>query len=174
LAWDLHIRCKIRKIFVPNGAKPIAFQDPAVIQKTFESDDIYFPLSTNSALHVLRSQPQNLNDNSDCLLAIFESAGKRALIGGDYVYRHYQSDGHAGINALHTLEFDALVVPHHGDAASAMNIVTARPGAVAFFSAGTHQKYKHPKDVSRKAHLHARFAEICDPKCVDIVQRQLI
>ena len=174
LAWDQLIRNKIRKIFVPDGAKPIAFQDPAVIKKTFESDDIFFSLSSNSTLRVLRSQPQQINDNSDCLLAVFESAGKRALIGGDYVYRHYKGDGHAVISTLHTLEFDALVVPHHGDAASAMNIVTARPGAVAFFSAGTHQKYKHPKDASRRAHIQANFAEICDPKCVDIIERQLI
>ena len=174
LAWDPMIRSKIRKIFVPSGAKPIAFQDPAVIKKTFESGDLFFSLSINCELHILRSQPQPLNDNSDCLLAVFECAGKRALIGGDYVYRHYKSDGHAVIKALHSLEFDALVVPHHGDAASAVNVVSARPGAVAFFSAGTHQKYKHPRDVSRKAHIRAKFGEICDPNCADIVQRRLI
>lgn len=174
LAWDPLIRSKIRHILVPGGAKPIAFQDPSVIRKTFEADDIFFDLSANSGLHVRRSKPKHINDNSECLLATFEAAGKLALIGGDYVYRHYKDDGHASIRALHTLSFDAVVVPHHGDAASAVNVVQAKPGAIAFFSAGTHQKYKHPKAASIEAHRRAGFTDICDPTCADVVERQLI
>lgn len=175
LAWDEQIRDKIRKIFVPKGAKPLAFKDPAVIKKTAEADDLTINLSTALChIKVYRSKPNQTDDNGECLVAVFEMDKKRALIPGDYVYQRFLTDGNLEIRNLHSLEFDAVIVPHHGDQASSTNIVKASSNAVAFFSAGTHRRYGHPTAVSRHGHAIARYREICDNTYPHIKQVPLI
>lgn len=168
LSWDAGIRSKIRHIYVPTGAKQLAFQDPQVIHKTIAAGDMSFKLSATSSLNVYRSKPNPGDDNGHCLVAVFECNGKRALVAGDYVYRRYSTDTHSKIRALGSLAFDAVVVPHHGDLASRLNILPAKPGAIAFFSAGTHKKYKHPTAASRQAHKKSSYAEVCNNTCADI------
>lgn len=162
LAWDTEIRNKIRHIFVPEGAKPLAFKDPTVIKKTIETGDFTIRLSSRSVLLIYRSQPDSSDDNGECLVSIFENDGKRALVAGDYVYERFLTDRNPNIKRLHSLHFDAVVVPHHGDAASARQIVKANANAVAFFSAGDHKGYGHPTHMSRGGHITALYREICE------------
>ncbi|WP_124082541.1 hypothetical protein [Pseudomonas aeruginosa] len=162
LAWDKKIRSKIRNIFVPKGAKPLAFKDPSVIKNTVEIGSFNVQLSALSRLLIYRSDPDHSDDNGECLVSVFESDGKRALIAGDYVYERFLTDKCPDIRRLHDLDFDAVVVPHHGDAASACEIVTARDGAIAFFSAGDHKGYGHPTATSRLEHWAALYMEVCD------------
>lgn len=163
LAWDKAIRDKIIKIFVPKGAKSLAFKDPSVIKKTVESTDLKINLSTNSChIKVYRSKPSQIDDNGECLVSVFETSSKRALIAGDYVYHRFSTDHNPDIKNLHNLEFDAVIVPHHGDHASSVNIVRSSNNAVAFFSAGTHRGYGHPTKSARIGHIMARYGEICD------------
>lgn len=162
LAWDSEIRHKIRHIFVPKGAKSLAFKDPSVIKKTIEIGDFIIKLTAMSKLLIYRSKPSFSDNNGECLVSVFESDGKRALVAGDYVYERFLTDGNLDIKRLHGLDFDAIVVPHHGDNASACEIVKARKGAVAFFSAGDHKGYGHPTSKSREEHLAAQYIEVCE------------
>lgn len=174
LAWDSEIRKKIATIFVPEGAKPLAFKDPSIVKKIVEIGDLDICFSDRSHLDIFRSAPGSSDDNSECLVCVFASNNKRALIAGDYVYERFLTDKHPRIKNLHNLDFDAVVVPHHGDAASAKKIVKARSDGVAFFSAGDHKRYKHPTVESRDQHREALFREICDNTYRFVKRVQLI
>jgi len=108
-------------------------------------------------------------------LAVFKRGRERVLAAGDCVYERFTSDNNPHIKALHTHRYSAVVVPHHGDKASAKAIVpAARDGAKAFFSAGTHQGYKHPTAESLNAHVEAKFTNIENPSQLDIVKVNLL
>ena len=84
------------------------------------------------------------------------------MFPGDYVYSRMASDSNPDIVALSSSTLDAVMVPHHGDAASAsVSVVPALPlSTYAFFSAGTHSGYKHPTTASLGAHATAKFDNI--------------
>ncbi|MBH3404720.1 hypothetical protein I5P86_06620 [Pseudomonas glycinae] len=174
LAWDAELRKKIRHIFVPENAKSLAYKDPAIKFDIKEIQRLHIVLSTNSWLDVYRSQPKRDDDNGQCLVTVFESAGKRALIAGDYVYSRFPSDTNKDVADLQNQDFDAVVVPHHGDAESAHRIVKARQGAIAFFSAGNHRKFLHPTQISRDNHKKEKYTEICNNNCPDVRRVTLI
>lgn len=139
-----------------------------------EANRLTFSLSAGSRIEVYRSKPSRNDDNGHCLISTFENKGKKALIAGDYVYDRFRTDANSDVKALVNEEFDAVVVPHHGDDESAFGIFKARDGAVAFFSAGDHKGFGHPTATSRDNHILANYREICDNLCGDVKVVELI
>jgi len=174
LAWDGSLRAKVGSIYVPSGAHSLALKDAATISKVKPLADQDWKLCSDTRLRLLRSAPSALDSNGDCLVAVFERYGRRVLAAGDYVYQRFSSDTNTAIGNLHQQKYAAVVVPHHGDAASANNIVPADQDAKAFFSAGTHQGYGHPTTASMNAHIGANFQNIEDHTKSDIVRVTLL
>ncbi len=174
LSWDSSLRSKVSRIHVPIGAKSLAFKDKATINKIVAIGDQTWGLDQTSSLQLLRSKPSMSDSNGECLVVVFNRLDRRVLAPGDYVYHRFLTDGNPGIAALPGSSFSGVVVPHHGDAASSKSIVTAHPGAKAFFSAGTHQGYGHPTDLSVQAHQRANYKTISSPKLSNIVARRLL
>lgn len=166
LSWDATIRKKIQRIFVPENTKAIALMDKLIINNIRTSHDFAYICMGGGRLEVLRSSPSINNDNTDCLVAVYveKSNGQLALMPGDYVYEDIRNDTKAEVKNLASKQFDAIVVPHHGDQASAINVFNPlRSGAsIAFFSAGENQKYNHPTTASLDAHKNKRFQVIED------------
>ncbi|MDT4863190.1 hypothetical protein FQZ97_978840 [compost metagenome] len=131
-------------------------------------------LNSTSNLFLFRSDPQLLDSNGDCLITVFKRDEKLVLAAGDYVYARFAADNNSNIAALSRKVFSAVVVPHHGDAASANAVLSSKAGAKAFFSAGTHQGYGHPTAVSLNAHKAARYAIVNNPTEADIVRVRLM
>lgn len=174
LAWDGSLRAKVGSIYVPSGAHSLALKDANIIAKVKPLVDQEWQLCPNTRLRLLRSAPSALDSNGDCLVAVFERYGRRVLAAGDYVYERFVSDTNTAISNLHQQKYAAVVVPHHGDAASANNIVPADQDAKAFFSAGTHQGYGHPTTASLTAHIGANYQNIEDHAKSDIVRVKLL
>ena len=161
LAWDPLLLDKIEKILVPDRTNHLLFKDQAIIDKCLGIQSATIILDNNTSLTLHRAAPSYLDSNGDCLVAVFEREGQQVLAPGDYVYSRFKSDGTPAIQGLLVSSYEAVIVPHHGDKASADDVVTpASTHAKAFFSAGTHQGYKHPTDESRLAHNAAKFVEI--------------
>lgn len=174
LAWDGSLRAKVGSIYVPSGTHSLALKDAATISKVKPLADQHWILCSKTHLRLLRSAPSSLDSNGDCLVAVFERYDRRVLAAGDYVYERFASDRNTAISDLHQQTYAAVVVPHHGDAASANNIVPADHDAKAFFSAGTHQGYGHPTKASMSAHIGANFLNIEDHTKSDIVRVKLL
>lgn len=164
LSWDARISDKVSSIFIPHNTKNIAWKDEEIKDKvTSISGFIYFDLGGFSLIG-LRSFPSKKTDNTDCLVCIFLSRqGKKILQSGDYVYSDMKNDLCPYIRDLSNLSYDAVVVPHHGDAASA-NAIFKPSGnsAIAFFSAGNNIRYGHPTKKSLDNHKAIGFKEISD------------
>ena len=175
LSWDLALRNKVDRIYVPLGARSLALRDRAVLRKIIGISTQRWQLDVSSSLLLLRSIPKHVDSNGDCLVAIFDKQGKKVLGSGDYVYKRFSTDGNPRVTALPQERYRGLVVPHHGDAASAQAVPTSdTPNAIAFFSAGTHQGYKHPDPTSLASHQSASFHVVSDPKQTDIVSVKLL
>lgn len=158
LAWDDVLRDAIDEIIVPSGMRSIAFFDKRVKHKTRQlSGDERVDLGGACELCLHRSRPLHLTSNNDGLVSIFRKEGEQALVPGDYVYREMTRDGNPAIGRLPGESTKAVVVPHHGDEASANDVPPAAPGAIAFFSAGDHAGYQHPKAVAVQKHLAAHY-----------------
>lgn len=175
LAWDPALLSKIDKIYAPSGAISLAMQDKAVNKKIHGLSDTTWHLSSNTTIQFWKSEPSCDDENGRCLVAVFDRDGDQVLVPGDYVYKRFKSDANNGINTLHKSRYLAVVVPHHGDEASAQDVIPpAGVDAKAFFSAGTHQGWRHPTDNSLKAHENAKFKNISDPVQTNIVRVNLI
>ncbi|MHA1005541.1 ComEC/Rec2 family competence protein [Enterobacter bugandensis] len=164
LAWDVRISNKVSSIFIPHNTKKIIWKDITINNKvTNVSGSIYF-YGGDFELFVLRSFPSKKTDNTDCLVSLFKNHdGEKILQSGDYVYSDMKNDLCPFIRHLSILSYDAVVVPHHGDAASA-NAIFKPLGhsAKAFFSAGNHTGYGHPTKTSLDNHKAIGYNEICD------------
>lgn len=174
LEWDPAIRAKVRSIFIPEGYRTLEMTDKAVIHKIFEIKDAIVPLDPKSVLKLWRSKPAESDNNGECLVAVFEHHGEQALIPGDYVYSRMNLDGHTAINTLRYGSFKAVVVPHHGDEASALDIFSPASGAVAFFSAGTHQRFKHPRKVSKAGHHSKGYRRVVRNRLRHMIEVKLL
>lgn len=174
LAWDQQLRNKIEKIYVPVGARSLALKDRAVASKIVPTANRVIWFAANTWLVLLRSDPKLSDSNGDCLVAAFYRDGKIALASGDYVYKRFQDDGNRYIRRLRRQRFSAVVVPHHGDLASASNVVRSAANARAFFSAGTHQGYGHPRVESIDAHAAKSFTTLHDNTQKDILKVTLL
>lgn len=175
LAWDCALLKNIRAIYFPVGARSLALKDKTIFHKVFGLGNQTWELDEGTRLSFMRSEPQLSDDNGDCLVTIFERNGSRVLAAGDYVYERFETDTNKLVNKLLTDPgYSAVVVPHHGDTASAKRVVKSRKGAKAFFSAGTHQGYNHPTTISLDAHDTAGFTNIDNHTETDIVRVNLI
>lgn len=170
LAWDAKLLAKVGNVIVPKSAKYLAFKDKKIRKKLLRMDSRSLFLPSGDYLHLYRSQPARWDRNGDCLIALFEDiAGDLILAPGDYVYKRFSSDMSLQIQQLSLLSYRALIVPHHGDEASAKDIPEPKDsGSIAFFSAGTHRTYQHPRKVSVKNHKK-KFKIVKNPECLDIV-----
>ena len=163
LDWDLQLLAKVDRIFLPIGRPALVFNSHRVKIKTKGLDDAKFWLG-NVELDVLRSEPRRNDETGHCLIVHAKQDKRSALLPGDYVYSRIlqdkRSDG--AIVALGNLKFDAIVVPHHGDEASAMKVFSPRVDdqSIAFFSAGDHEGYGHPTLLSIDAHFLKKFAVV--------------
>lgn len=174
MGWDPALLNDIDEIYAPNGAISLAMTDKAVKKKIHGLEDTTWHLNSTTTLHLWKSDPSHHDENGNCLVAVFNRAGRRVLAPGDYVYKRFKSDTNTGINTLHAADYAAVVVPHHGDEASATHLVTAANGAKAFFSAGTHKKWGHPTQLSLDEHASASFNNISHPTQADIIKVNLI
>jgi beta-lactamase superfamily II metal-dependent hydrolase len=84
--------------------------------------------------------------------------GKRlqSLMTGDLPYSKVLA--HQGVAHLND-KFNSVVVPHHGDGASRLAVpLPALPKlSIAFFSAGDHAGYNHPRAASINAHTRKTY-----------------
>ncbi len=178
LAWDSSLRKKINNIYVPSNAKSLVLKDKEMIKKVTEVETYRFNLSGGDSLDVFRSNPTRQDDNTNCLVSLYTSARYKqyALFSGDYVYRDMNNDKNPNISSLSTKHYCAIVVPHHGDAASSINVFkpSVPDTSIAFFSAGDHKYYGHPTLQSTEAHLNAQFKVIQDKNIAHIEAIQLI
>lgn len=178
LSWDKGLRDKIENIYVPIGAKSILLKDFAVIDKVRESNGNIFILVGDGRLEVFRSEPQVHSSNTDCLVSVYkcDKGIHQVLHCGDYVYQDMRADKNTSISALDQQRYSAVVVPHHGDSASAKNVFTPRLTAhsIAFFSAGDNLAYGHPTSDSRDAHNAAGYKEVCNQEIDHVREVQLV
>ncbi len=166
LGWDTALRNVISSFIVPAGMRQIAFFDKTVKSRVQQcaSHIPTITLGPATSLNIYRTSPTRLTSNNDGLVAVFEKNGHRVLIAGDCVYDELLKDSDPVVNSLATNSYSAIVVPHHGDAASAGSVprALAMPGYSprAFFSAGNHSGYGHPNGASLRAHIAQGFTNL--------------
>lgn len=176
LDWDASVLAKVQNVFLPAGEPALAFSAPAVKPKVVGVEDHVFHLNSRNWLDVRRSKPTASDKNGECLVTAVYCEGRRGLLPGDYVYERMAGDGNRAIVSMALDRFDAVVVPHHGDEASAAQVVAPRHPlqSKAFFSAGTHTGYGHPTPVSVASHRRRDFVVIDDHLCRDVLGKRLL
>jgi beta-lactamase superfamily II metal-dependent hydrolase len=169
LDWDAAILKKITEIFVPDNVANIVLSDKSIKPKLVPTTHLTVrdPAGARS-LEAYRSQPIVHNDNGECLVVIATVADKKALLPGDYAYVRMARDNLTTISGIQHQSFDAVVVPHHGDLQSASAVVkpTVPHQSIAFFSAGNHLGYHHPRAESLTAHHQMQF-NVISKKWID-------
>lgn len=178
LEWDQTLLQKVTEVLLPSGQPALAFKSPAVLPKVKGIGDRQFRFSSGDELKVMRSEPRVSDRNGECLVAVAQVGGRMGLLAGDYVYDRMAVDMRPDgeISALPRARFDAVVVPHHGDKASSSSVPFAvtRGISPAFFSAGTHVGYCHPRNVSLVAHENSGYFVIDNHTQQNILARQLL
>ena len=118
-----------------------------------------------------------MDSNGICLISTIAFPGMITLLPGDYTYDRFTTDMNLAIRQLHSNSYGSIVVPHHGDAMSSLNVPSGgmtRSGIpVALFSAGTHQGYQHPTNASLTAHTKAGYQNISNSNETNIVAVRL-
>jgi beta-lactamase superfamily II metal-dependent hydrolase len=158
LGWDDKLRGQVTKYIVPDGVKPVALFDKVVKGQVVELSPTSggmtsFVLGNNQSVRLYRTAPHAPTSNNDGIIVVFNSGDQKALIPGDCVYSEMMKDTNCSMLLQNT--YAAIVVPHHGDDASANNVPNASSGshhAVAFFSAGNHATWDHPRQTSLDRH----------------------
>lgn len=175
LDWDASLCGSISAIFTPTGTPALAFKSTHVKPKVYAlGNTIVHDAKGATLFKVHRSQPALSDRNGECLVVETHVNGL-GLLPGDYVYSRMATDSNVSINGLATSSCSAVMVPHHGDAASASVLVSpAAPSSTpAFFSAGTHAGYGHPTATSLTAHKGKAFDNIDQHTWDDIIERRL-
>ncbi|MGH8109974.1 MAG: hypothetical protein ACREO1_14800 [Arenimonas sp.] len=179
LGWDSSIRARIREYVVPHNMRQITFFDKTVKPWVRQcSGDVQLALGNQTTIGVLRTVPTQgrATSNNDGIVILFEKNSKRVLIAGDCVYSELSRDTNTSVAKLNNNAYEAIVVPHHGDLASAVGVPNAaRPGAsIAFFSAGNHLSYQHPTPKSISSHTNAGFKNVVNKHSTGIVEHILL
>jgi beta-lactamase superfamily II metal-dependent hydrolase len=177
LEWDAALLVATQVIFTPSGTSSLGWRSPTMIPRMVSlAGTTILSVSGNTLLKAHRSRPAVSDRNGECLVVetiTGHGGAEHCLFPGDYVYDRMAVDRVSDIVALSSATLDAVMVPHHGDAASAS--VSARPRTfnqtIAFFSAGTHAGYGHPTPTSIHAHSLAGFATVAHPTYGNIVCR---
>jgi hypothetical protein len=179
LDWDPKLLVATRGIFTPAGTAALALKSSRTISRV--SSLAGTTVVTNGPhgpdlLKAHRSNPSVVDRNGECLVVETRTGAQAlCLFAGDYVYDRMAVDGVADIVALSAATPDAVMVPHHGDAASASVLVKPRVVGTtkAFFSAGTHAGYGHPTAASLSAHTTAGFLNVDNHTCTNIIEQPL-
>ena len=179
LAWDKELRDRVTEYVVPHGLESIPFFDKEVRAQVRELSADLPPLNLglSANLNFYRTNPPSPTSNNNGLVAVFEKNGEWGLIAGDCVYSEMVMDNNSSVALLVSKNtgYKAVVVPHHGDEHSAAHVPRGTPtGAKAFFSAGNHPTYKHPRASSVKEHKNAGYAKLVNKYPVGIGEVQLI
>lgn len=164
LSWDTRISDKLGLVVVPHNTKSIAWKDSAIKDKVVNISGAFNFITQSSVLECYRSVPSRITSNNECLVSLYVNRrGGVILQSGDYVYSEMMTDSNPTIRNLATKCYDAVVVPHHGDSASAFNIFNpVNILSKAFFSAGDHDGYGHPTKESINEHTVKGYDIICD------------
>lgn len=171
LDWDSSLAGAINSIVMPSNVPSLALKSHRLTKRVFSSGDFALQLGAGGDyLRVYRSAPSHSDRNGECLVCEVEIGGRTALVAGDYVYHRMATDAHPRVQALCAKSYDAVVVPHHGDKASARAVPSgAHPGkSLAFFSAGDHRRYGHPHPRSQGAHISRGYCAVLDKHRTDI------
>jgi hypothetical protein len=177
LDWDEEFLDRVDTIFVPDNYPSLPFKSSSIEAKVtpIATATLLDDKAASANLRVVRSSPHVSNKNGECLVALCRTRGKIALLPGDYTYRRFSTDGGSEIRALSAAKYDAVVVPHHGDSASADQVVKPMTdSSIAFFSAGTHSYYKHPKQESLDNHEDLGYVVINKNESIDIKRKRLL
>ncbi|OBQ64325.1 hypothetical protein EFV37_20945 [Mesorhizobium loti] len=162
LVWDGRIETRVSEFFVPSGMKPLVFFDVTVKSRTrrWSAPHVSVPLYSGQKLQIMRTAPAHPTSNNDGLILLFEDGAELGLLPGDCVYDEIVADANAHVNSLAGKSYTAIVVPHHGDAASAHGVPPSSAASKAFFSAGNHTTYLHPTLASTNAHSLAGYTNL--------------
>lgn len=180
LAWDTSLLGRVDDIFIPDKTNALVFKDVAIRHKLRPiGASLRLTMNTDSRLDVFRTAPAPSTPNSansHALVALFvRGEREKVLFGGDYSYQYMRSDTSSGINSIINQDpYDAVVVPHHGDDDSKKELPSPQSGALAFFSAGTHPHYRHPRQSSIDAHVAIGYTVINGHSVADIIERKLL
>lgn len=175
LAWDENLLNKVQKVIAPDvPGISVAFFDTKLLGRVHKWDSLCINLGSSGVVFGKRSEPKYPDANGECLVSLVILADRNALVPGDYVYQRMVSDGNAWIAGLQAMQFAAVIVPHHGDEASARNVPVPQNDAKAFFSAGNHKGYCHPAVESVTAHSKAGFKNMTNPYQPYIVEVPLL
>lgn len=161
---------KIKLIIVPNSENELSFKNKKIVGKVQVIKKTNEIKGNGFLIKIHRSKPSKLSNNNDCLVCEVEINDNTILIPGDYVYKEMSSDSNIDIKMIPTKYYDLIIVPHHGDEASAINIPNPVIPSIskAYFSAGTHCGYKHPRQQSIDEHRNNNFDTISDNTCNSI------
>jgi beta-lactamase superfamily II metal-dependent hydrolase len=181
LDWDSQLFAATTHIFTPAQTSALALKSSRAVGRVFSLAGSTTVTNGPNGLPLLkahRSSPAVSDRNGECLVVETHTgpqAQERCLFPGDYVYDRMAVDSMAVIASLSSAQLDAVMVPHHGDAASAAVLVTPKivGRTAAFFSAGTHKGYGHPTLASTSAHASAGFDNIDRHTCADILEHRL-
>jgi len=173
LSWDSALFNKVDAIYIPCGINCLAFKDTRIRSKLLPTQSVEFD-SSNMRIFAHRSVPIKLNDNSECLVSVIENKNRKVLVPGDYMYSEIMTDRNVRISSLHSDRFHAVIVPHHGCEESASNIVQPNNPARAFFSAGTHAGYNHPRKNSLTEHSKIGYTNISKRTEENIIEVKLL
>jgi beta-lactamase superfamily II metal-dependent hydrolase len=176
LDWDVGLLTRLQHICLPAGQPALAFSAPKVKPRVVGLDDQTFTLNSRNWLDVRRSRPKRSDKNGECLVAVAHCEGRHGLLAGDYVYERMARDASHSIVGMAGDLYDAVVVPHHGDEASASSVARPRQPlqSKAFFSAGTHAGYGHPTPASILSHMREGYVVIDQHECRDVIGRRLL
>lgn len=179
LAWDKQLCDRVTEFVVPHGLESIPFFDKEVRARVRElsADLPQLNLGNSANLNFYRTSPPSPTSNNNGLVAVFENNGDRVLIAGDCVYSEMVKDNNSRVASLVSKNtgYKAVVVPHHGDDKSAAHVPRGTlTGANAFFSAGNHPTYMHPRANSLNEHKNAGYAQLCNKNPLGIREVPLI
>ena len=175
LEWDPILLGHVSSIYLPSGTPSLALRSPQVIGKVKGLSTCAIEFDRNNQLQVFRTDPLHSDKNGEALVVRVLCNGLNALVPGDYVYDRIATDNDRDLATLAYCSYGAIIVPHHGDEASANAVPSSLWWrARAFFSAGTHARYRHPRKASLDAHASAGFTVISDRSCRDIKAFQLL
>lgn len=166
LGNNINFQEKIINIFIPHMQKSLSFKNEKIIEKIIEIDKDIFIKNNLIEMKIHRSNPNKVKKNNDCIIIKINFNNNKILIPGDYVYKEMYKDNNDNIKSIPTEKFNIIIVPHHGDEASSEKIPTPLDGnSQAYFSAGTHLGYNHPRKESIQGHEEKGFKVIHDKQC---------
>ncbi|WP_421154190.1 hypothetical protein [Aeromonas dhakensis] len=154
IRWDSKILSKITTIFIPSNLTWIDSNEKSILGKVkgIKKLSVTSPnltLNTFRTEHHLNSTEKNDNE----LVTYLMLENKSILYPGDYTYDKIAKDSNNNIQSLQKLNYDLLIVPHHGDKESQYKIPNPKDDSSrAYFSAGNHASWCHPTPESLKEH----------------------